>query len=404
MKIIYLHQYFVTPDMSGGTRSYEMARRLVAAGHEVHMITTDQRSGSHGRGWSETTEEGIKVYWANVPYNNQMSFLKRIGAFLSFALRATKKAVMLDGDIIFATSTPLTIAIPALLVSVWKHRPFVFEVRDLWPDVPIALGVIRNPLMVWLATWLERVTYRRASHIVALAPGMRDDIIAKGIPECKVTVIPNGCDLEMFSTAPENDSPRMSVDWLKEHKLVLYAGTIGLVNGVEYLVRVANHLIKIDPEVRFVVIGDGKEREIVRNLARQEGVLDNNFFMLDSIPKRELVKWLHAADIHMALFTGPRVVWKDAVQNKFFDALATGKPIANNFDGWQTQIALDAEIGLMLDQQDTSRAALQLSEVLQDKVWLAGISVRARELAEGKFNRDGLAKELEKILVAALQE
>ena len=389
--------------MIGGTRSYEMARRLVKAGHEVHMITTNQSSVDHAEGWSTTTEEGIKVHWANVPYSNQMTFLRRIVAFLDFSLKATKKSAKLEGDIIFATSTPLTIAIPALLVSAWKHRPFVFEVRDLWPDVPIALGIIRNPLLIKIAYWLEQVTYRRSSHIVSLAPGMKEDIIAKGVSERKVTVIPNGCDLDIFSTAPENNSPRSSFDWLKARKLVLYAGSIGLVNGVDYLVHLASELIKIDPDVRFVVIGSGKKCEIVRNLAREKGVLNNNFFMFDPIPKRELVKWLHAADIHVALFTGPRVVWKDAVQNKFFDALATGKPIANNFDGWQSRIAQDSGIGLMLDPKEIPRSAHQLAEVLRNEAWLIEATAKARKLAEGRFNRDNLAQQLEDVLTKVVE-
>lgn len=403
MKIIYLHQYFVTPDMAGGPRSYEMARRLVAAGHEVNMITTDQQSVKRGNGWKETTEEGINVHWAYVPYNNQMTFLRRIGAFLDFAFKATKKAAVLEGDIVFATSTPLTIAIPALLVSAWKHRPFVFEVRDLWPDVPIAIGAIRNPLLIWIARWLERVTYSRASHIVALAPGMKEEIIAKGIPGRKITVIPNGCDLDTFATAPENGSPRKNYAWLQSRKLVLYAGAIGLVNGVDYLVHVASYLIKIDPDIRFVVIGSGKERDAVRKLAEREGVLDQNFFMLDQMPKRELVKWLYAANIHVALFTGPRVVWKDTLQNKFFDALASGKPIASNFDGWQTHFARESGVGFLLDPLDIARSTSQLAEVLHDEVWLMEAAAKARKLSEGRFNRDKLAQQLEDVLIKAVK-
>lgn len=403
MKIIYLHQYFLTLDMAGGTRSYEMARRLVRAGHEVHMITSDQKADNATGGWRETTEGGIKVHWVNVRYGNEMSFSRRLLAFAHFAIAACWRAARLDGDIIFATSTPLTIAIPALFASLVNRIPFVFEVRDMWPDVPIAMGAIKNPAAVRLARLLELTAYKRATHVVALAPGMRDDIVAKGIPGGKVSVIPNGCDLDVFAAASLWPSPRERFAWLGRRKLVLYAGSIGAVNGVEYLARLARRVAETDPDVRFVVIGGGRDREAVRALAEREGVLDANFFMIAALPKRELVAWLQAADLIVALITGPPVVWKDAVQNKFFDALAAGKPIASNFDGWQCRVAEEAKVGVTLHPTDTDVAAGQLLAALGDGAWLEAVPARARKLAEGRFNRDRLAGELERVLSEAVQ-
>lgn len=124
MKIIYLHQYFNTPEMSGGTRSYEMARRMVSAGHEVHMVTSYREQGLNRKGWFQTKAAGINVHWYPVPYSNHMGFAQRVKAFIAFALAARKKAVELDGDIIFATSTPLTIALPAVPASRKKKNPY----------------------------------------------------------------------------------------------------------------------------------------------------------------------------------------------------------------------------------------------------------------------------------------
>ena len=400
MRIVYLHQYFLTPDMAGSTRSFEMARRLVAAGHEVHMVTTDQGSGAGGRGWRESKEAGIHVHWAAVPYGNEMGFHRRIVAFLRFALMATGRAARLRGDIILATSTPLTIALPALAVSWWKRVPFVFEVRDMWPDVPIAMGLLRNPVLVGMAKWLELTAYRRARHVITLAPGMREDVIAKGISPGKITVIPNGCDLELFSTVGAAGSPRDELPWLGGRKLVLYAGSIGLVNGVDYLVRVAAETARLEPGIRFAIIGNGRLKTDVRRLAAELGVLDSNLFMLDAIPKRDLVRWLRAADLIVALITGPRVLWKDAVQNKFFDALAAGKPIASNFDGWQSQLAVQADVGLVLDPSDTSVAARQIVDAVA-RTPDADFHARARALAVSRFSRDELGKQLETVLVTA---
>ena len=388
--------------MAGATRSYEMARRLVSAGHEVHMVTT-WREPTEKSDWFTTTEAGIHVHWLPVAYSNRMSYSERIQAFLRFAWHSARKAVSLPGDIIFATSTPLTISIPGIFASWWKRVPMVFEVRDMWPDVPVALGILRNPMLIRLARRLELFAYRQAVHVVALAPGMRDDIIAKGVPAGKLSVIPNGCDLDIFSGKDDNSSPRNEYSWLDGRKLVLYAGTIGAANGVDYLVQLAREVLQIDPEIRFVIFGEGSEKESVRLLAEQSGVLERNLFMFNPLPKRKIARWFTAADMHVALMRGPRIYLKDAVNNKFFDALAARKPIANNFDGWQSRIAEEEGVGLILDSQDVSAAARRLVNALKDSGWISKVPMRARLLAEERFNRDRLARQLEDILTAAVK-
>ncbi len=397
MKVVYLHQYFNSPAMAGGTRSYEMARRLVAAGHEVDLITT-WREPSASRDWFVTEEAGIRVHWLPVEYSNSMSAEQRIRAFLRFAWESARKAAELGGDVIFATSTPLTIALPGIYAS-WRRRvPMVFEVRDMWPDVPIAFGVLRNPLAIALARGLERYTYRYATHIVTLAPGMADDVAAKGIPRGKITVIPNGCDVDVFGATPTGPSPRGQFAWLGSRKLALYAGTLGRVAGVGYLVRLAAAVERLDPEIRFVVIGEGAEQGAIRAAAEAAGLLDRTFFMFDAMPKRDLVPWLHASDLTLALFAGPRIAWKDAVQNKFFDSLAAGKPIACNFEGWQSQIAVESGVGFIMDREDMASAARDLVAAIHDAEWLAAVPARAEQLVQTRFERGLLAGELEKVL------
>lgn len=399
MRIVYLHQYFLTPDMAGGTRSFEMARRLVARGHEVHMITSDQ--GGTGPRWRRSVEAGIDVHWAGVRYDNAMSRGARMRAFARFAARATARALTLPADVIFATSTPLTIAIPGLIASSLKRIPFVFEVRDMWPAVPIALGAIRHPLAVRAAHWLERAAYGGAARIVALAPGMRDEIVATGVDPDRIAVIPNGCDLELFGQAA-GPSPRQTHPWLGTRDMVLFAGTVGRISGVDYFVRLAAATARLDPGIRFVIIGTGGERDAVRALAVRLGVLGENLFMLDPMPKREVAAWYRAADMVAALFTGPPVAWRNAVQNKFFDALAAARPVANNFDGWQTRIALEADVGIMLDPDDATAAADSLVAALRNPEWRAGVPDRALRLARERFDRDVLAGQLESVLLQAV--
>jgi glycosyltransferase involved in cell wall biosynthesis len=401
LRITYLHQYFNTPDMAGSTRSFEMARRLVSAGHDVHMVTT-WREETKDAGWFMTQEAGINVHWLPLPYSNHMSFGQRIRAFVRFAWAAARKAASLEADVLFATSTPLTIALPGIWASRRKRIPMVFEVRDMWPDVPIALGVLRNRLLIKLARSLERTAYKRSSRIVALAPGMREDIIAKGVPAEYVSVIPNGCDLELSNGRSGNQDPRAMYSWLSDRPMLLYAGAIGKANGVDYLVHVAGKLAELNPAVCVVVIGDGKERSRVNDLAASLGVSGKNFFLLDQLPKKDLAGWLRAADIHVALMRGPASYTRDAVNNKFFDALACGKPIANNFSGWQATIAEENGVGIALDPNDAVASARRIVEALKDKDWLAAVPSRTRNLATGRFSRDSQAADLERILVEAV--
>ena len=154
----------------------------------------------------------------------------------------------------------------------------------------------------------------------------------------------------------------------------------------------------IDPEIRFIVIGDGAERDSIEAKAKQSGVLGNNLFMIPAMPKNDLAIWLAACDFSVGLFSGPRVLWKDAVQNKFFDALSAGKPVACNFSGFQSELAVQNDIGIILAPNDPKTAAEHLNQKLKDTSWIASAHSKARQLAEGEFNRNTLAKKFERIL------
>ena len=156
--------------MTGGTRSYEMAKRLVRDGHSVEMITTDRDRDSGGKQWRVTNEDGITVHWLSVPYSQNMHATQRIRAFLVFAVRSTFKACSLRVDLVFATSTPLTIAIPAMIAKTFQRVPFVFEIRDIWPKAAIAVGMLKNPLAIAIAKWLEKLAYKKADKIYRAGP------------------------------------------------------------------------------------------------------------------------------------------------------------------------------------------------------------------------------------------
>jgi glycosyltransferase involved in cell wall biosynthesis len=387
--------------MVGGTRSYEMARRLVAAGHEVQMVTADCEPSGRGKAWYETEEAGAHVHWFPIPYSNAMSYRDRMRAFSSFAYAATRKAASLAGDVVFATSTPLTVAIPAVYASRRHRVPMVFEVRDLWPEVPIAIGALRSRGAIAAARGLERFAYRNASHIVALSPGMRDGVARTGFPPARIEVIPNSADLELFSVPEEaGQAFRKRHAWLQDRPLVLYAGTLGRANGCDYLVRLA-HAVRDDaPEVRFLIVGEGGQEARVRELAAGLGVLDKTLYMMPPVSKLEMPAILSAATIATSLFIDLKALWANSA-NKFFDALAAGKPIAINYGGWQAQMLLEEEAGIVLDPHDLGKAKAILLRALGDAAWLERAGRNSRGLATHRFSRDQLARQLEDVLLRA---
>jgi glycosyltransferase involved in cell wall biosynthesis len=399
MRIVYIHQYFNTPSMSGGTRSYEMARRLVRSGHEVHMVTS-ARDGAGPRA-SHSTEAGIQVHWLSVPYSNHMSYAARIAAFLRFATAATIKAASIPCDVVFATSTPLTIAIPAVVAAAKRRVPMVFEVRDLWPAVPIALGALRPPPLRWAARRLERWAYRHAESVVGLSPGMRDGVIAAGYPAERVAVLPNASDLEAFDIGPDAVRAfRAERPWLGDGPIILYAGAFGRVNGVGWLVPVARHLLGMAPGARILLIGDGAERDRLEAEARAAGVLDTNLFIEGPLPKADIPAAFRAASLAANLTIDVEALQANSA-NKFFDALAAGTPVLLNNGGWQAELIERAGAGIVAWRVQPEEAAARIADALADPGWAAGASAAARRLAVERFDREVLAERLERLLEAA---
>jgi glycosyltransferase involved in cell wall biosynthesis len=397
MRITYLHQYFNTPANVGGTRSYEMARRLVKAGHSVNMITTQRDVGASDK-WSVTQEDGITVHWLPVPYSNTMSYSERIRAFMRFAYQSAARAASIPADVIFATSTPLTIAIPAVYAK-WRQKvQMVFEVRDLWPEIPIAVGVLKSAWQIRMAQQLERFAYRNSAAIVALSQGMKEGIARTGYPADKITVIPNSSDLALFDVPTGlGQEFRARHDWLQERPLIVYAGTLGKINGVGYMARIAQAALAIDSEVRFLVVGNGVEEEEIRNRAAELGVLNNNFFHLSAMPKYEIPQLFSAATISTSFVIDLPELWANSA-NKFFDSLAAGKPIAINHQGWQADLLRQYGAGIVLPPDEPSVAAKLLIDAVHNISFLESASAASKMLARTQFDRDLLAKQLETVL------
>lgn len=407
MHILHLHQHFGTRDGPANTRSYEYARQLQARGHHVTILCGySNRSGlpeGTGRIVDEFTIDGIRILALNVLYRQNMSYARRVLSFIWFMLLASWLAPrQRQIDLILATSTPLTVAVPAMVTSMIKRKPFVFEVGDLWPDVPIGLNILRNRVLIFLAHILEKITYQRARHIIALSPGMKDGIVRQSISLDKVTVITSSCDNELFDIPPEAGQIfRTIYPQFANRPLVLYAGSFGFVNNLSYFIRLAGHTYKLDPQITFLMIGDGSEAEQLRALAGQLGVLYRNLWIFPPIAKQQMPSVFSAATITTSIFYDNPVMWSNS-SNKFFDGLAAGKPIAINYQGWQADILRESGAGLIMDAVEPARAAHQLVEVLHDSSWLARAGKAARRLARERFARESLVDTLEQVLLQAV--
>jgi glycosyltransferase involved in cell wall biosynthesis len=383
--------------MSGGTRSFEMARRFVAQGHEVHMVTS-WREPCDERSWFQSTVAGINIHWLPVEYSNHMSFTDRIKAFFDFALKSSRKAFEIKADLVFATSTPLTIALPGIYAARRQKIPMVFEVRDLWPELPIAIGALKNPVLRFGARMLENWAYKNSSAIVTLSTGMKEGVVSTGYPSENIAVIPNSSDnVEFAHNAVAAQQFRRAKEWLGDKPLLVYTGTFGKINGVDYMVHIASALLARESDVRILLVGSGAERRNVMEAAKEAGVYERNLFFEKSLPKKNIPGLLSAANMAVALFIDlPEMRTNSA--NKFFDALASSTPVLLNYGGWMHDLVMSHRCGLPAWQKSVDEVAEDLDNKLHDQLWLEKAGYAARKLAEMYFDRDDLANQLITVL------
>ena len=369
-------------------------------GHEVYMVTS-WREQCNEKDWFLTHEDGITTYWLPVTYSNHMSYIDRFRAFIQFAWKASIMSASVPANIVFATSTPLTIALPGVYASHKQRVPMVFEVRDLWPELPIAIGALKNPVLKYLAKKLELFAYRNSDAIVALSPGMRDGVKAKGYPTDRISVIPNGSDLDRFYPNKEAGIAFRKDHGIPEDALLMaYVGTFGKVNGVGYIVELAAAL-KEDGRIYFLTVGDGQEYEEVKALATKRGCLGINLQMLPKIPKSEVSTVLAAADMTVStVIPLPELEANSA--NKFFDGLAAGCCMVINHKGWQAELLSSSGAGFHLSAS-VDEATRELTDWIENpqRVFKAGRN--ARKLAEEQFSIDKHATDLEQVLLTTYE-
>ena len=385
MRILYFHQFFRLPEQGGGVRSYELARRWVKEGHEVTVITSDM--------WGDSTEpwrsevEGIEVRWLPVNYHQTMTMADRLRSFFEFMYRASVEAHSVPRcDVVLATSTPLTIAIPGAYAARRHKARFAFEVRDLWPEVPIALGALSFAPMRWAARLLERFAYRQSDHVVALSPGMAAGVAHGGVEPTDISIIPNSSDRDMFDVGADEVEAFLSArPFLRGGPLLIYTGTFGDVNNSLWLVQVMIELVELHNDVQLLFIGFGSQEEEIRSLATRHGLLGERIHIEGYVPKADIAAALSAAAISFSTVADvPELEHNSA--NKVFEAFASGTPIAINHGGWLADLLKDSGAGIVLPR-DPASAARQLRDLLGDKAALSLAGAASNNLGR-HFDRD----------------
>lgn len=394
MKILYFHQHFSTPKGSAGIRSYAMAQSLIRNGHQVTMVCGSFGAGQTGltqpfnKGMRRGMVDGIDIIEFELPYSNALSFLKRILIFLSFAFKSIKVALTEQYDVVFATTTPLTAGIPGIFAKWFRRKPFVFEVRDLWPELPKAMGVIKNPIVLWMMSVLEWTSYHSADRLVGLSPGIVDGIIKRGIAPEKVASIPNGCDLDIFASEhqawrPEGVQPT--------DLMAIFTGTHGLANGLNAVLDAAAELKKRQrTDIKLVLVGDGMQKKGLLERAT-ELKLDNVIFH-DPVNKAKLAGLMASADIGLQILANVPAFYYGTSPNKFFDYISAGLPVLNNYPGWLAELITKEQCGFAVPPENPQAFADALEQAANQRERLIEMGRNGQQVAREQFNRSILSQ------------
>ena len=351
MKVLYFHQYFSTPNGSTGTRSYEFAKRLIKRGHEVtiicgsYWIADTGLKGSFRYGYRSGKVDDINVIELKLFYSNSQNFVSRSYTFFRYSLMGIYFAMIKDYDLLFATSTPLTASVPGIFARIFRKKPFIFEVRDLWPELPKKMGVIKNPIILFFLELLERASYKVAVACIGLSPG-----IVKGIkkkePLKRVKMIPNGCDNNL--TTKGNYIKRKNV-----FKAV-FAGAHGHANGLIELIKVAELLTSKDiNDIEIELIGDGIRKPELIQYVKDKKIKNCNF--LDPMSKKELFMYLNKnADLGLMILKNIPAFYYGTSPNKFFDYISIGLPVLINYPGWISNIIIENKCGIYTPPENPS--------------------------------------------------
>jgi glycosyltransferase involved in cell wall biosynthesis len=388
LRILYFYPYFSTSKGSWGTRVHEFTREWVKENNvSVTVITAVYYKSDivKTRLIERKSIDGVDVIIIGISINNKDGFFKRILSFLIYSILSTFYALTLKYTIAIASSGPITVGIPGL-VSKWiRRKKLVFEVRDLWPQGAIELGVLKNRMVIFVARWFEKICYKSSDLIVALSPGMKREIQLINQTN-EVINISNAANLELFGTEVIVDLAKYN---LTTNNYAVYAGNIGKVNHVEWLFDVAKKLTTIESKFKIVLIGDGQLKDLLQKRKELEGVVNIEFLPL--MPKEVMVGYLQKAMVSLVPLASLPVL-QTSSPNKLFESLAAGVPVIQNTNGWIKEFVDSESCGFTVNSEKVDELYELLLELSGDLTWREHYAERAREVAKREFDKNKLAK------------
>lgn len=385
MHILYIHQYFKTPEEGGAIRSYYIAKGMADAGHRVTLLTTHNEPR-----YKKAFIDGIHVHYLPVTYDQSFGFFARLWAFVKFIFLVCYKASHFNKvDLCYATSTPLTVGIIACYLKFRFSIPYYFEVRDLWPEAPIQMQAINHRLSQKLLYWLERKIYENAKMIIALSPGMAQ-YIQKVAPHQPIFVLPNLSDCHFFRKSEKN--PYHEEQFAAVDKFVIsYFGSVGKTNHLDYMVSAAEACHHTLPDVLFLVAGKGRDKARIERLIAEKQLNNMRFTAFQN--KYGLLSLLNITDAAYICFADKPVLQTNS-PNKFFDALASGKLCITTTEGWLTRLVEENRCGLYINPKQPETFVAKIASFVNDRQLLDTYQSNARSLAERQFDKNKLIENL----------
>jgi colanic acid biosynthesis glycosyl transferase WcaI len=409
VRILYLSQYFPPEVGATQTRAYEMARHLVLAGHRVTMLT---EVPNHPEGiirpeyrdcfWVRETLDGIDVIRVWVKTSPIKTTRTRLAFYLSYMLNATLIGLVLARgryDIIYATSPPLFVGGAALILSYLRRTPLVFEVRDLWPESAVALGELTNPRLIRWATWLEEICYRKAQRVVVTAQEMVDHLVERGFRRNKTVVIRNGSNTDLFRFDAKARQQYRQVLEIDDKFVIVYAGLLGIAQGLHAVIDAARLLMSQEPQIHFLLIGSGPEKESLQQYASEMKL--TNLTFLSAQPRESIPAYLSAGDVALIPLTRKRLL--GALPSKMFDAMACQRPIILSAEGEAKQILDRAEAGLFAEPENASTIAAAILQLKEAPELCVQMGINGRLMVERHYSRQALAGQLVKLLEGLIE-
>lgn len=383
MHVLFFYQYYHTPDCAAAGRLYHLIERL-AKRHRVTVVSTDAWLRQRTTDRYPLVPEGVDLRLFSIPHRNEMNIRQRLSAYARYALQSISAGLRLqDVDLVVGSSTPLTAAWGASVVARRHRVPWIFEVRDLWPDFPIQMGAVRNPLARKALYAVEHALYRSAAHVVTLSPDMEAHVRQQGVPAGRVTTLVNGADFSLAATSADDALPEVLRS--DDRAVVLFAGTFGRASDIPTLIDAARRLAH-RRDLVFVFVGSGYYRPALEQAATELP----NLLVFPPVAHHQIYAWFRRAALSVVSFRDLPVLAANSPA-KFFDSLAVGTPVLVTNPGWTRAFVERHRCGWYVPAERPDLLAARIEELVEHPEILAEAGCRGQTVAQQEFDREELA-------------